>query len=89
MSHPHGREAESDQAPDTAASHGARPCGCQRRKEALNDLLPGLGDGVAAVADPIYERWQGMPALLKPDVKAVVWLLIGAFVAPRVLAMVR
>jgi len=28
-------------------------------------------------------------AVLKPDVKAVVWLLIGAFVAPKVLALVK
>lgn len=30
-----------------------------------------------------------MPPVLKPDMKAVVWLLIGAFVAPKVMAAVR
>lgn len=30
-----------------------------------------------------------MPEILKPDLKALVWLAIGAFVAPKVLAMVR
>lgn len=30
-----------------------------------------------------------MGNLIKPDVKAVVWLLLGAFVAPKVLAMVK
>lgn len=30
-----------------------------------------------------------MPEILKPDVKAIVWLGIGLFVAPRLLAMVR
>lgn len=28
-------------------------------------------------------------ALLKPDLKAIVWLAIGAFVVPRVMRMVR
>jgi hypothetical protein len=30
-----------------------------------------------------------MPAVLKPDMKAVVWLAIGAFVVPIVLAKVK
>lgn len=30
-----------------------------------------------------------MPGVLKPDMKALVWLAIGAFVVPRVLAMGR
>jgi hypothetical protein len=29
-----------------------------------------------------------MPEILRPDVKAVVWLLLGAFVVPKVFAMV-
>ncbi len=29
-----------------------------------------------------------MPAMLKPDAKAVVWLLIGAFVVPMVRAKI-
>lgn len=30
-----------------------------------------------------------MPPVLKPDMKALVWLAIGAFVAPKVMAAVR
>lgn len=30
-----------------------------------------------------------MPAVLKPDLKAVVWLAIGFVVAPKVIAMVK
>lgn len=30
-----------------------------------------------------------MPELLKPDMKAIVWLAIGAFVLPKVLVMVK
>lgn len=30
-----------------------------------------------------------MPAVLKPDLKAVVWLALGLFVAPKILNMVR
>lgn len=30
-----------------------------------------------------------MPSVLKPDMKAVVWLAIGAFVVPMVLAKLR
>jgi len=30
-----------------------------------------------------------MPEVLKPDLKAVVWLAIGLFVAPKVIAFVR
>lgn len=29
-----------------------------------------------------------MPPVLKPDMKALVWAVIGAFVVPKVLAMV-
>lgn len=29
-----------------------------------------------------------MPAVLKPDLKAVVWLAIGAFVLPKLLSVV-
>jgi hypothetical protein len=28
-------------------------------------------------------------SLLKPDLKSAVWLLLGAFVAPKILAMVH
>lgn len=30
-----------------------------------------------------------MPAVLKPDLKAVVWLAIGAIVVPKILAAIR
>lgn len=30
-----------------------------------------------------------IPAVLRPDMKSVVWLLIGAFVAPMVLRKLR
>lgn len=30
-----------------------------------------------------------MPPILKPDLKALVWLALGAFVAPKAIAMVR
>ena len=30
-----------------------------------------------------------MPSVLKPDLKAVTWLAIGLFVAPRVIKMVK
>lgn len=30
-----------------------------------------------------------MPSVLQPDMKALVWLLIGAFAVPKVLSMVR
>ena len=30
-----------------------------------------------------------MPDLLRPDMKSVVWLLLGAFVLPKVIGAVR
>jgi len=30
-----------------------------------------------------------MPSILKPDMKSLVWLAVGALVVPKVLAMVR
>lgn len=30
-----------------------------------------------------------MPTVLKPDLKALVWLAVGAFVVPKVLSMVK
>ena len=30
-----------------------------------------------------------MPSVLKPDMKALVWLALGAFVVPKVMGMVR
>lgn len=85
MNAPHGQEAE----PVAPSGADPRPCGCTARKNALNTAIPGLGDVVATVAEPVYERWNTMPAMLKPDMKSLVWLLIGAFVVPRMLTMVR
>jgi hypothetical protein len=30
-----------------------------------------------------------MPTLLKPDLKALVWLALGVFVAPKAVSLVR
>lgn len=30
-----------------------------------------------------------MPDLIKPDMKSIVWLLIGAFVVPMVISKIR
>jgi hypothetical protein len=60
-------------------------CGCEHRKSWLNERVPGLGDAVARVADPVYERWNVMPEILKPDMKSLLWLAIGAVVVPFVL----
>jgi hypothetical protein len=60
-------------------------CGCSARRDWLNGRLPGLGDRVARVAEPIYERWKAMPEMLRPDLKSLVWLAIGAIVVPFVL----
>lgn len=64
-------------------------CGCAARRARLNDWEPGLGDRVAEIADPIYERWKAMPEMLRPDMKSLVWLAIGAFVVPMVLRKIR
>lgn len=91
MSSPHGHETPvtEPEAPASDPGPAPRPCGCQARQEALNAAVPGLGDAVKVIADPIYERWLEMPALLKPDMKSLVWLAIGAFLVPRLLTMVR
>ena len=84
MSSPHGPERPApreDTVPD--------PCGCKARQEALNGMVPGLGDRVAAVAEPIKKGMGQMPAMLRPDMKSIVWLLIGAFVVPKLMTMVR
>ncbi len=68
-----------------------KDCGCQHRKDLLNQYVPGLVDSVEQVANPIYSKFQSlkgenaMTSLLKPDMKAIVWLAIGAFVVPIVL----
>lgn len=88
MSSPHGPATDRDDTPVPPAPE-PRPCGCQERQAALNGVVPGLGDAVKVVADPIYERWLDMPSVLKPDMKSLVWLAIGAFIVPRLLTMVR
>lgn len=57
-------------------------CGCEQRQAWLNERRPGLGDHVKETID-------GMKNLLKPDATAIVWLLIGAFVAPFVITKLR
>jgi hypothetical protein len=64
-------------------------CGCSARQEWLNEQIPGLGDAVKVVADPIADaigykgRVRKMPELLKPDMKSLVWLAIGTLVVSR------
>jgi len=60
-------------------------CGCAARQAWLNERVPGLGDQVATVAEPIKEGVEQMPAILRPDMKSLVWLAIGAVVVPFVL----
>lgn len=60
-------------------------CGCEARRQALNELQPGLGDAVKTVADPVQRGLESMPELLRPDLKSLVWLAIGALVVPFVL----
>lgn len=60
-------------------------CGCAARRARLNELRPGLGDRVATVAEPIKEGVEQMPEILRPDMKSLVWLAIGALVVPFVL----
>ncbi|WP_433478144.1 hypothetical protein ACQPZP_14585 [Spirillospora sp. CA-142024] len=60
-------------------------CGCRARQEWLNGQVPGLGDAVAEVAEPIKKEMDKMPEILRPDMKSLVWLAIGAVVVPLVL----
>lgn len=69
-------------------------CRCKYRQELWNKFYPGLGDTAALIFDPIQrvictESSEGneMTNLIKPDLKSLVWLAVGFFVAPRVLAM--
>lgn len=71
-------------------------CGCGRRQAYLNSAIPGLGDHVKLFlqpVEPIVNRYSNgsnaMTDLLKPDMKSLVWLAIGAFVVPYVLKMVK
>lgn len=60
-------------------------CGCARRRERLNQLRPGLGDAVAAVAEPIKEAYMR----IRFGVPEVLAFLAGAFLVPHVLAYLR
>lgn len=62
-------------------------CGCQARREWLNERHEGLGDRVATVAEPVKEMI--MKGLLRPDGTALVAFVLGAFVLPVVLAKIR
>jgi hypothetical protein len=71
-------------------------CGCKSRQAKWNNFLPGLGDTAAIVFDPIQSficpndsGESSMSNMLKPDLKAVVWLAVGFLVIPRVMAMVK
>lgn len=63
-------------------------CDCKKRQEWLNQAIPGFGDKLAVVFNPIQqmicERENSMPSILKPDLKSLVWLAIGAVLVPMV-----
>jgi len=68
-----------------------RQCNCKARQAKWNALFPGLGDAAAIVFNPIQKmicnnakEESNMPSVLKPDMKAIVWLAIGALVVPLV-----
>jgi hypothetical protein len=65
-------------------------CGCEARQEWLNNQVPGLGDAVKKIADPVANAigYKGREStlsmdLLKPDMKSLVWLAIGALVVSK------
>lgn len=69
-------------------------CNCRYRQDKWNEFIPGLGDTAAIMFDPIQHFIcpddKGdipMTDLLKPDMKSLIWLAVGAFVVPRVLTM--
>lgn len=68
-------------------------CDCKSRQARLNQYVPGLGDRVASVFNPIQtvicKGEKSMPDILKPDMKAIVWLGIGVVVVPFILKMVK
>jgi len=66
-------------------------CGCKARQAKWNAAFPGLGNAAAVVFNPIQKlicnnvkEESNMPSVLKPDMKALVWLAIGALVVPMV-----
>lgn len=70
-----------------------KDCGCAKRQSALNAFAPGLGDHVKLILQPVEPLlMKGVTVnsdLLKPDMKAILWLLVGAFVVPYVIKMVK
>lgn len=64
-------------------------CGCAARQEWLNNQVPGMGDKVKVIADPIADmigykgRTRKMPEILRPDMKSLVWLAIGTLIVAR------
>lgn len=65
-------------------------CGCGRRQAKLNSMVPGLGDAVKVIADPVADAigYKGREKtmsldLLKPDMKSLVWLAIGTLVVSK------
>lgn len=65
-------------------------CGCAERQARLNDMVPGLGDAVKVIADPVADAigYKGRERkmsldLLKPDMKSLVWLAIGTLVVSK------
>lgn len=68
---------------------GEEDCGCAERQAWLNNRVPGLGDAVKVIAEPvadmtgIYGRKRTMPDILRPDMKSLVWLAIGTLVVAR------
>jgi hypothetical protein len=68
-------------------------CRCKYRQEKWNEFIPGLGDTAATIFNPIQsfictneDGVSPMGNMLKPDMKSLVWLAIGAVVVPFVLA---
>jgi hypothetical protein len=55
-------------------------CGCEQRKEWLNDLAPslGLGNRVAVVAEPVKESWEQM----NKGVVFIVGVAVGFWAVP-------
>lgn len=62
-------------------------CGCEARRQWLNERHEGFGDRVATVAEPVQEVI--MRGLVKPDAVALIGFAVGAWVIPIVLAKIR
>lgn len=71
-------------------------CDCKSRQEWLNNRIPGLGDSVAIVFNPIQQficpNENGetpMKDILKPDLKSLVWLGVGFLVVPFIMSKLK